>query len=260
MNNTGGVEMYLMYVDESGDPGLINSPTTHFCLSGLVVHEARWREFINALLAFKKSMRRVHGLRVRQELHASEFINSRAFDAPRHVRLAVLRNTLDELAKLDYISITNVVVSKAGKPAGYDVFNKAWMTLFQRFENTLRYGNYPGGHQNDNGIVITDATNGTALLRMVRKMAVINHVPNQPQFGAGSRNIPIVRIVEDPHGKDSRDTLALQAVDVVSYFLGQKFNANSYIRRKGAVHHFDRLLPVLNLRASSGRNLGIVTI
>jgi len=28
-----------MYVDESGDPGLVGSPTEHFLLTGLVVHE-----------------------------------------------------------------------------------------------------------------------------------------------------------------------------------------------------------------------------
>lgn len=252
--------MYLMYVDESGDPGLVNSPTTHFGLSGLVVHESRWRDLIDVLIAFKKTMRRVHGLPVRQEIHASEFINSRAFNVGRHTRMAVLRNMVDELAKVDFISVTNVIVAKAGKPANYDVFTQAWLTLFQRFENTLKYGNFPGGHRADHGTVITDATNGTALLRLVRKMAVINYVPNQQQFGPGSRNIPIVRIIEDPHGKDSRDTLPLQAVDVCSYFLGQRFRPNSYVRRSGARFYFDRLAPILNMRARIGGTLGIVEL
>jgi hypothetical protein len=30
--------MYFMYVDESGDPGLVGSPTRYFTLSGLVIH------------------------------------------------------------------------------------------------------------------------------------------------------------------------------------------------------------------------------
>ncbi|HLP68655.1 MAG TPA: DUF3800 domain-containing protein [Rhizobium sp.] len=252
--------MYLMYVDESGDPGMGNSPTNYFALSGLVVHESRWRDLLNILVTFKKTMRAVHGLRVRQEIHASEFINSRAFDAPRHVRLAILRNTIDEIAKIDFVSITNVVVSKVGKPATYDVFQQAWLTLFQRFENTLKYGNFPGGHTSDCGIVITDATNGTALLRLVRKMAVINYIPNQTQFGNGTRNMPLIRVIEDPHGKDSKETLALQAVDVVAYFLAQRFRPNNYIRKSGATFYFDRLSPVLNLKARTGGTLGIVTL
>ena len=31
--------MFLMYVDESGDAGLVGSPTRYFVLTGLVVHE-----------------------------------------------------------------------------------------------------------------------------------------------------------------------------------------------------------------------------
>jgi hypothetical protein len=62
----------------------------------------------------------------------------------RHIRLAILRNFLDELAKIDYISVTTVVINKSGKAADFDVFTTAWQFLFQRFENTMIYGNYPG--------------------------------------------------------------------------------------------------------------------
>ena len=42
--------MYLMYVDESGDTGLVNSPTAYFVLSGIIVHESNWRQFLNHLV------------------------------------------------------------------------------------------------------------------------------------------------------------------------------------------------------------------
>jgi hypothetical protein len=215
--------MYLMYVDESGDTGLVRSPTRYFSLSGIAVHESRWRDFINALIAFRRTLRSVYGLPVRAEIHASHLINHRPFNLAKHIRLAILRNTIDELAKFDYISITNVIVNKAGKPADYDVFQSAWGTLFQRFENTMSHGNFPGGHRNDHGTVITDATAGNKLVRLVRKMAVINYIPHDAQYGGGSRNIPIKRVIEDPHGKDSADTLPIQMCDVVAYFLYQRF-------------------------------------
>lgn len=170
--------MYIMYVDESGDTGLVKSPTRFFALSGIVVHESRWRDFIDALLAFRRTLKSVHGLPVRREIHASELINHRSFDAAKHVRLAILRNCLDELAKFNYISITNVIVNKVGKPADYDVFHAAWGTLFQRFENTMTHGNFPGHFRNDYGMIITDATAGTKLVRLVRKMAVFNYIPH----------------------------------------------------------------------------------
>lgn len=46
--------MFLMFVDESGDVGLVRSPTRYFILCGLVLHELRWEQHINALLAFRR--------------------------------------------------------------------------------------------------------------------------------------------------------------------------------------------------------------
>lgn len=252
--------MYIMYVDESGDTGLVNSPTDFFALSGIVVHETRWREFVNALIAFRRTLRSVYGLPVRTEIHASHYVNKNPVNLPRHVRLAILRNTLDELAKLNYISITNVIVRKAGKPLDYDVFLAAWGTLFQRFENTMNNGNFPGAHRNDSGIVITDATAGKKLLRLVRKMAVHNYIPHDPRYGGGARNVPIRKVIEDPHGKNSAETLPIQMADVAVYFLQQRYDPNAFVRKRRAQLYFDRLDPVLNKRASRFNNLGIVEL
>lgn len=249
-----------MYVDESGDIGRKKGSTNFFALSSLVVHESRWRDYLDILISFRKTLRSVYGLPVRTEIHASEFINTRVLDIEKHNRLAILRNTIDELSKIDFISVTNIIVNKAGKPPDYDIFEAAWGTLFQRFENTLLHGNFPGGHSRDHGVVITDATAGTKLQRMVRRMAIFNYVPHDPRYGPGSRNIPIKRVIEDPYGKDSRQTYPIQVCDVIAYFLYQRYAPNSYIRRKRAQAYFDRLAPVLNTHASRFNKLGIVEL
>lgn len=219
--------MYLMYVDESGDTGRAPGATRFFCLSGIVVHESQWRPFINALVNHRKVLSANYGLPVLTEIHAAEYLNHTIYTKKpkralkRHERLAILRNVLDELSKLRMISISSVMVDKHGKPPGYDVFAYAWGTLFQRFENTLRAGNFPGGFSNDYGMAITDAVSGNKLMRLMRRMAVYNPVPNDPQYGGGTRNMPILRIIEDPSGRDSADSLPIQACDVVAYFLTQ---------------------------------------
>lgn len=251
--------MYLMYADESGDSGLSGSPTRYFALSGLVIHESRWRDFVNQMLAFRKTLKAVYGLPLRVEIHASVYVRSPPMPGlAKYQRLAILRNLLDEVARMNFISVTNVVVDKLGKPPGYDVFTSAWQALFQRFENTLRYGNFPGGHRDDYGLIFTDNTDGKKLQRLVRKMAVHNPVPNK--FGPGYRNLPIVKVIEDPHSKDSSTSLFLQAADSAAYFLTQHFQANQYIRRQGAQHYLGRLRPVLNLRASSSHPMGVVLL
>jgi hypothetical protein len=250
-----------MYVDESGDAGLVGSPTSYFALSGLVVHESRWRDFINQIIAFRRTMKAVYGLPLRTEIHASEYLRRPpVLNMQKHVRLAILRNFLDEIAKMDFVSITNVIVDKAGKTPAYDVFENAWRALFQRFENTLRYGNFPGNHRNDFGLVLTDATDGGKLQRLVRRMAVYNPIPHQAWAGPGARNIPILRVIEDPHPKNSKDSYPIQACDTCAYFLAQSFKPNKFARKSGAQNYLSRLVPVLNLRASQNNPLGIVRL
>lgn len=251
--------MYIMYVDESGDTGLVNSPTRYFALSGLTVHESRWRDLLNQLVAFRRTMRAVHGLPLRTEIHASEYIRRPPIAGiEKHTRLTILRQTLDELAKISYVSITNVIVDKQGKEPDYDVFSSAWRVLFQRFENTIGYGNFFGSHKNDKGIVVVDNTDGRRLTRLMRRMAVCNPVPGMS--GMPTRNLPILRIIEDPHNKDSSDSYFIQACDVAAYFLHQKFDPCAYVRKKGARNYFSRLRPVLNTRASQSNGFGIVIL
>ena len=155
--------MYFMYVDDGGDPGLSpSSPTRHFVLSGLVLHELRWRQFADGVLNFRQRMRHTYGLPVRTEIHAAEYISRGSMtNIPRYNRLAILRHFTDHLASQNYLSVTNVVVNKVDKPADYDVFTSAWRTLFQRFENTLNHRNFPGPkNPEDKGIVFVDNTDG----------------------------------------------------------------------------------------------------
>lgn len=250
--------MYLMYVDESGDPGNNTAQTDYFCLTGLVVHESEWRNFITALMKFRRTIKDIYGFPVRSEIHAAKLIRHSAHEIPKHSRLAILRNFIDELAKLNFISITNIVVDKRNKPDEFDIFGVAWRTLFQRFENTLVHGNYPGGYKRSFGVVFTDATAGEKLSRITRKMAVYNPIPNNT--GTGYRDIPILRVIEDPSERNSAHSLPIQACDVVAYFLYQKLRPNGFIRRSSGVNYFNRLEPILNRKASSKDPQGIVNI
>lgn len=247
-----------MYVDESGDPGNNTAQSDFFCLSGLIIHESEWRNFIDALTRFRRTMKDVYGLPVRSEIHAVKFLRHSEFNIAKHQRLAILRNYLDEVAKMNFISITNVVVNKVGKPADYDIFSSAWRTLFQRFENTLIHGNFPGGYRRSFGTVFTDATNGEKLTAIMRKMSVHNPIPNRK--GLGYRNLPILRVIEDPSPRNSTYSMPVQTCDVVAYFLHQSMKPNSYVRKSGAQGYFKRLDAVLNKNASLTHPLGVVLI
>lgn len=174
--------MYLMYVDESGDSGLINSPSKYFILSGLVVHELRWDTCLNELIRFRQKMKATFGLKLREEIHASPFINKPGHLAntiSKNDRLTILRIFASNIANIPDISLINVVVDKAGKPPTYDVFEHAWTALFQRFDNTISCRNFLGPMNSDErGIVVCDDTQNDKLRDLLRKKRRYNPVPN----------------------------------------------------------------------------------
>lgn len=174
--------MFLMYVDESGDAGQVNSPTRYFVLTGMVVHELRWHNALNAFVSFRQRMRDKFGLKLREEIHAGAMLSHPGplVRIKRNDRLTIIRHFLDELASLGYVSFINVCVDKLGKPNGYDPFAKGWQALIQRFENTLNHRNFPGpANPDDQGAIFCDETDDVALRRLYRKMRAYNPVPNQ---------------------------------------------------------------------------------
>jgi hypothetical protein len=255
--------MYLMYVDESGDVGLVNSPTRFFVLTGLVVRDLRWRSCLDELIFFRRRMRVRFGLKLREEIHSAAMINRPGELAriPRNERLNILRLFALQIATMMDLSVINVVVDKQNKPATYDVFDRAWCALIQRFENTMRYGNFPGpADPNERGMLFPDNTDDRKLTRLTRQMRRYNPVPSSPATGVGFRNLPLNHIIEDPNFRNSEHSYFVQAADLAAFLLYQKLSPNAYIRKKGGQNYFDRLAPILCTRASSNDPHGIVRL
>jgi hypothetical protein len=79
--------MYLMFADESGDTGLIGSPTKYFALSAIVVHELEWKNTLTQLVEFRRELRRDYGLKLRHEIHSRQLITKPGELAfiPKHI-------------------------------------------------------------------------------------------------------------------------------------------------------------------------------
>jgi hypothetical protein len=253
--------MYLMFADESGDPGLQGSPTRYFILCGLVVHELRWRQVMDELLAFRKSVKASLGLKLSEEIHAAHFFNKGHSTLQKHQLLEIVRRFTDRLAALPDLSLVSVVVDKHGKPANYDVFDNAWGTLLQRFENTIGYKNFPGGKgRDDRGLLFSDETDEKKLRTLVRKMRAYNPVPNQGWAGPGYRNLKMLYVIEDPNSRNSSFSYLVQAVDVCAYLLKQHLQPSSYFKSKSAQNYFLRLDPICCKSATKNHPQGVVVI
>jgi hypothetical protein len=264
--------MYLMYVDESGDCGLPSdgSPSALFCLSGVVVHELRWLATMTQLLSFRHWLKRRYKVYLEDELHAADMISKPSKIASslqrlaKHERLAIIRNFADEIAKLADVSIINVVVDKrTGRvPDKDEVFRWAWYTLFQRFENTIRYQNFPGPKNSDDcGIIFPDATDGQKLKQFLDSMRLSNRL--KIRQGSGSfvyQNVPVRALIEDPVVRDSKHSYLIQAADCAAFLLKQSIEPSSYMKRHGGNAYFKRLDPVLCKHASRADAQGIVRL
>jgi hypothetical protein len=255
--------MYLMYVDESGDCGLTNSPTRYFVLTGLVVHELRWQTYLDRLIAFRQRVKQHFGLRLREELHASAMVNhpGSLVRIKRNDRVAILKAFADELAAMTDLNLINIAVDKQGKPGNYDVFGIAWKALIQRFENTLSHRNFAGPANPDEcGMLFPDHTDDKKLTGLLRQMRRYNPVPNQAAYGVGYRNMALSKITEDPNFRESDHSYFIQATDLAAFLLYQNLEPSGYMRKKGGHNYFQRLAPILCRVASSKDPQGIVRL
>ena len=108
--------MYLLYVDEAGDSGIARSPTRYFALSGLVIHELRWRAYLDDLIDFRKQMRQRYSLKLREEFHSAAMITKpgELVRIPRHQRLAMIRHFADRMAAMEELGIPHDKVNVHG--------------------------------------------------------------------------------------------------------------------------------------------------
>ncbi len=253
--------MYLMYVDESGDIGLPpSSPTRYFILSAIIVHELKWRDTLKDLVAFRQELKKTKGLKIREEIHCTEFINRPGplVRIKRNDRLDIIKKCIDWLNSQDDLRVYSVVVDKQGRSADFDVFGQAWHALLMRFENTLSYRNFPGPGIDDRGMVLSDNTDGGKLRRLVRKMRHFNMVPGMS--GAPARNLRLHHIIEDPVLRDSQFSLMHQMNDVIAYCARQMYEPNAYMKKKGGTNFYRRLQNVSLSVVSRNNPFGIVEI
>ena len=251
-----------MYVDESGDCGTINSPTRYFILSAIVIHELRWKPILQDLVSFRKALRDSKGLKLRDEIHCTHFINKpgELKRIKRNDRVDIIKKCIDWLDAQADISIFSVCVDKRFKTG--DIFEIAWNALLMRFENTIRYKNFAGPkNPDDRGIVLSDNTDGDKLRKLIRRMRHYNVIPNRNDiYNSGYRNLTLNYVIEDPILRDSQFSLMHQMNDVVAYCARQLYEPNNFMKKKGGHNFYKRLEKVVLKVVSKTNDKGIAEL
>ena len=149
----------------------------------------------------------------------------------------------------------NVCIAKnapqfVGGKGGY-VLETAWKFLLQRFHNYLE--RQKSGSP-ECGIVLHDSGHDVEVRKLMRRLRVFNPVPSR--FAPGSRNVPLVNLIEDPVPRDSYHAQFLQLCDLLAYtILRQEEPVAKY---PGLEKVFEIVQPVWLTEGAKGDPQGIV--
>lgn len=247
--------MYLMYVDESGDPGIHEYGSKHFILSGIIISQDEWNNNLQNLKKLRKELKQKYGLNQRTEIHASELIRINKIKEyskfSKTSRINILRDYTSQIPIIFNTSkIINVCLKKSEYTSTKDIQEVAWNRLIQRFDTHLKKD------LKDRGIIITDDTSFIKIRDLLRKMRVYN--PVQSHYQAGAYNAPTDNIIEDIFTRDSTHSYFIQTVDVVAHLLYRKEYPKGALKKFGIESLFNKLTPLLLLEASKNDKYGIV--
>jgi hypothetical protein len=238
--------MHFVYVDDSKDQ------SANVCVfSALLVPAANWREAFATLKVFRQELKRTHGIYVRKEFHATEFVRGKGHIAEKPVfkneRCKIFRRLLEVLADMPHLKIINVALP---------LCRESWA-----FERLLNRVNRSMAQQQSHAILICDEGKEQAYTKMARRMSVYNPIPSAyGQWGEGQprQNITIDRVIEDPIFKSSATSWFIQAADFCAYALLRREVPTEHASKYNLHTAFQVLTPVLELNAHRADPDGIV--
>lgn len=232
--------MFLAYFDESGDDGLVGSPTSWFVLSCVLLRESDWLNTLDELIKLRRALKASHGIKVRDELKGGDFKRGwGAFSGlgiQRADRWLLYERTLDFYATLP-VQIFGVAINKAGSHArGYQARRAAWNFALQRVDTFCK--KQPG--EGERAMIFPDAGHGAFIRRQLRALRRGNVVKG---FFGGTLVVPTRRIVEDPNDRESHHSYFVQMADLCAFACHRSNHVDPKPKVPRAL--WSRLTPVL---------------
>lgn len=274
----------FFYVDESFD-------ANKFCLSAIAIRHFEWRECFSRVRQHRALLKQDHGIFLRKEIHAQEFVSGRGHAADRiigkHARTRIFEGLLRLVAQLPNVRVINICLDRKGRN---NVQLDAWDRLMNRIERymlSLEQRELPLrrelaaqlpsempekvrhdieariNHYRPVALVFADEGRETEITKALRKMSVYNPIPSVlGDWGDGTKtkNIPVQRVIEDPVFKKSHQSYFIQLADAVAYaLLKREVEPTPHVKRYGIDRMFDATLTgVCHREASKSDPLGIV--
>jgi len=274
----------LFYVDESFDD-------RKFCLSAIGIRHTEWRECFARVRQHRTILKLDHGIFLRKEIHAHEFVSGRGRIADRvigkHDRSRIFAGLLGLVAQLPNVMVINICLDVPGRK---NVQLDAWDRLMNRIERSMvafeerelplrrtLVSALPESipdetrqkielrlnHYRSRAMIFADEGREAEITKALRKMSVFNPIPSRiGDWGDGTKakNIPVERVIEDPVFKQSHQSYFIQLADAVAFaLLKREVEPTPRVKRYGIDRMFDVAVAGVCFKAASPKDpLGIV--
>lgn len=214
--------VHFIYLDESGDLGLTNSPTTHYILAGFSIHHGDWAAFSCLLRSFRLEIHAQFGFPATKELHAAELLGgaNAVCGVGRHERLLIARHLIYRLARCGLIKVFAWVVRKSDT-CPIALIAPCAMRDLERWTQAGALSDAKSC-QHKGFYVIHDRMSSPLFKDMPRPPLLVGH----------------------PIGQCSQEVEMIQVADLIAYAVKQKYSPNRYALRSGAVTLCDKLKPI----------------
>lgn len=246
--------MHLFYIDESYD-------NHSFVVSAFGLRVERWRPLLVAIQDFRRSLRDKFGIKITREIHASSFIRDCGDDiSTRKLNLGERKHVFELCLRqwasfAPNVQVINVCLAVPGHGDLETAHFRAIQRAVNRIERTMQA-------RNSQAILIFDEGKERQITGMLRRMAVFNPIPSNLGVwpdGSATRNIALLKIIEDPVFRPSHRSYFLQCADHCAFTLLKRETKPPapFIHRWGYHRLFPLLAPLRFLPASPGDPDGI---
>lgn len=254
--------MYLIYVDESGDPGISVEGTPFFVISGIIIHEKYWNDTFQRILDLRQKISKQYKIPQRIPFHASDIVNGHnqyhhsISGLTTQERFLIYKDIFDYVSQLSNIKILNVFIRKDRVQLTQDVFEWGWQLFIQRFNTFLEKDSQRTGKE-EYGLLFSDRTQDDKLKRLLRRMRAFNYVPSK-YAGNSARRILIAQILDDPIPRVSTTSYFIQIADLIAFSLARRDYSRASLNAHGFDHFFNILTPICLCEATQYDPQGIV--
>jgi hypothetical protein len=240
--------LYFIYIDETGDE-------TSVGFSALAIPVAGYRDILESLKRWRKQLRASDGIYTTTEFHAAKFTSGRGQlglkgrGISQRRRCEIFDQTLSCVADLPDVHLLNAF--RLGD-------HTAKAQLLERFLTRIHTAVQSWDSQ---AILLFDEGDARKITHLSRRLSVYN--PIKSKFGVWPdgqeyKNFPLVRFLEDPIFRISRNSYFIQAVDFCAYALFQKEKQTPSRARFGLHESLSKRLAAICVTAASPDPMGII--